>query len=60
MTPHTYLNHVRALKARELMEKKVPIMDAAHATGFFDQSHLNRIFKKIYGITPGQYCEALK
>jgi len=58
LTPHAYLNFVRVSKARELMEKKVPIIDAAYATGFFDQSHLNRIFKKIYGITPGQYCNA--
>ncbi len=57
LTPHAYLNHVRALNAKHLLEKKVPIIEAAYATGFFDQSHLNRIFKKIYGITPGQYCE---
>ncbi|MCP3875313.1 MAG: AraC family transcriptional regulator [Desulfobacteraceae bacterium] len=57
LTPHIYLNHIRALKAKQLLEKKVPIIDTAYATGFFDQSHLNRIFKKIYGITPGQYCE---
>lgn len=58
LTPHSYLNFVRAQKARELMERKIPIIDAAHATGFFDQSHLNRIFKKVYGITPGQYCRS--
>jgi len=58
LTPHTYLTLVRASNARNLMKKKVPIMEAAHATGFYDQSHLNRIFKKIYGITPGQYCNA--
>jgi AraC-like DNA-binding protein len=29
--------------------------DAAAAVGFADQSHLNRHFKRILGITPGRY-----
>lgn len=57
LTPHAYLNLVRVKKARQMMANHVPIIEAAHAAGFFDQSHLNRIFKKIYGITPGQFCE---
>lgn len=59
MTPHAYLNHVRVLKARQLIESHVPLADTALTVGFCDQSHLNRIFKKIYGITPGQYAGSL-
>ncbi len=57
LTPHTYLNLVRVKRAREFMAQGVTIIEAAHGTGFFDQSHLNRVFKKFYGITPGQFCE---
>ncbi len=58
LTPHAYLNLTRASKAKQLLDEKVSIIDAANAVGFFDQSHLNRIFKRIYGITPGQYNNA--
>nr|NJM02640.1 AraC family transcriptional regulator [Desulfobacula sp.] len=57
LTPHTYLKLVRVKRARELMDKGISIIEAAHAVGFYDQSHLNRVFKKIYGITPGQFRE---
>ncbi len=58
LTPHAYLSYVRAARAKEMMGKGFPLADIALAVGFFDQSHLNRIFKKIYGITPGQYSRA--
>lgn len=32
------------------------LSDVAFATGFADQSHLNRHFKKAYGMTPGQWA----
>ncbi len=59
LTPHAYLNHTRASRARQMLEKRWPIIESALEAGFYDQSHLNRIFKKIYGITPGQFVHAL-
>ncbi len=50
----------RISKARQMMQDKIPIVDTAMSSGFYDQSHLNRIFKKICGITPGQYVGALQ
>lgn len=55
MTPHAWLTQVRADKARGMIGKGLPLADVAAAAGFFDQSHMNRIFKKVFGITPGQY-----
>lgn len=58
MTPHAYLNLVRASAAKQMMPHGRPLAQIALDAGFFDQSHLNRIFKKVYGITPGQYIRA--
>lgn len=60
MTPHAYMSHVRVEKAKQLIEGHVPIVDAALQVGLCDQSHLNRLFKKIVGITPGQYFNAVQ
>jgi AraC-like DNA-binding protein len=55
MPPHAYLTYVRARQAKRLLAVGVPIADAACLTGFVDQSHLTKRFKRVYGITPGQY-----
>ena len=55
LPPHAYLNHVRVQQAKQLLAAGYPIIDAALATGFADQSHLHRHFKKRLGVTPGQY-----
>jgi AraC-like DNA-binding protein len=36
------------------------ISDVSLACGFFDQSHLNRAFKKVLGLTPGNFRIALQ
>jgi len=55
MPPHAYLTYVRARQAKRLLAVGVSIADAACLTGFVDQSHLTKRFKRVYGITPGQY-----
>lgn len=55
LPPHAYLNHVRIQQAKQLLAAGYPIIDTALATGFADQSHLHRHFKKRLGVTPGQY-----
>jgi AraC-like DNA-binding protein len=56
--PHVYLDMVRIRKARELLDRGSSIADAAVAVGYADQSHLTHRFKRLTGITPGQYAAA--
>jgi AraC-like DNA-binding protein len=55
LPPHVYLKQVRVFKARQLLDQGLAIAEAAAEAGFTDQSHLSRQFKKLLGITPGQY-----
>ena len=59
MPPHAYLTLIRTRKAKRLLASGVPIADAATQTGFTDQSHLTKRFKRVFGITPGQYILSL-
>jgi AraC-like DNA-binding protein len=56
MTPHAYLVARRVQLARDLIARRVPLAIAASNVGFADQSHLGRHFKRIVGMTPGEYA----
>ncbi|MEM6254730.1 MAG: AraC family transcriptional regulator [Cyanobacteria bacterium P01_D01_bin.156] len=60
LPPHAYLNHVRIKQAKQLLTLGYPIAETAIATGFSDQSHLHRHFKKMVGVTPGQYVRGCR
>ncbi|MEL6493116.1 MAG: AraC family transcriptional regulator [Cyanobacteria bacterium J06621_3] len=60
LPPHAYLNHIRVNRAQKLLVEGWSIIDAALETGFSDQSHLHRHFKKITGLTPGQYAQGVQ
>lgn len=55
LPPHAYLIARRIRVARRLLETGVAIADVAAATGFSDQSHLHRHFRRTLGLTPGEY-----
>jgi AraC-like DNA-binding protein len=55
MTPHAYLNNRRIQHAQAQLREGEPIADIAQQTGFSDQAHFQRVFKKHLAATPGQY-----
>ena|SRR5579883_2748413 len=61
MSPHAYLTQIRLSRARALLrESDMDLAGCAAVTGFSDQSHLVRNFKRVYGVTPGQYAVAVR
>jgi AraC-like DNA-binding protein len=55
LPPFEFLTNLRVQRARELLRAGLPIVKVAVETGFYDQSHLTRHFRKIVGIAPGSY-----
>lgn len=60
LSPYCYLETVRIEKAKQMLQKGVPLIEAALQTGFSDQSHFSHFFKKLIGLTPKQYMDIFK
>lgn len=60
MPPYTYLESVRVRHAQRLIKAGKPLAEVAIEVGFSSQSHLTRLFKKIIGVTPGQYAQQVR
>lgn len=56
LPPHAYLIQRQVREAKSLLDAGWRVIDAAAAAGFADQSHMHRHFKRIWGVTPGEYC----
>ncbi|KIX15119.1 AraC family transcriptional regulator [Dethiosulfatarculus sandiegensis] len=59
LTPHQYILNHRINQAREVLRKGFSPTRVAHEFGFYDASHMNRHFKRAYGVTPKQYQSQL-
>jgi AraC-like DNA-binding protein len=55
----TFVDYVNSLRLSHagllLKEGRLSLLEIALSCGFNSQSHFNRVFKKIYGVTPGEY-----
>jgi len=55
ISPHSYIIQYRIHKAKSMLLKKQKISEVACETGFVDQAHFSRHFKRLTALTPGQY-----
>jgi AraC-like DNA-binding protein len=58
-TPHQYLLRVRLSHARKLMQgaQAIGLDEVALNSGFCDQAHFGRHFRRYFGITPAAFLE---
>ena len=53
LPPHAWLRQRRAERARGLILRGTSLAHASASSGFADQSHMTRVFVRLYGYTPG-------
>lgn len=60
LPPHTYILQLRIELAKRLLSAPRPrrrsLSDIAIQTGFYDQAHFSRKFKRLVGVTPRQFA----
>ena len=56
LPPHAWAQQQRLARAEALLARGAVLADAAAASGFADQSHMTRAFRRFRGYTPGQYA----
>ena len=59
LTPYQFILKLRIEYALKLIQKNYPLSIVAVESGFFDQSHFIKEFKKIYGVTPLKFKEEI-
>lgn len=60
ITPHKFQLQCRIRKAQKLLAAGKKVTEVAQDCGFFDQSHFDREFKKMLGISPEIYAKNVK
>jgi AraC-like DNA-binding protein len=59
LPPYAYVTQRRIARARTMLAAGIAPSEVATSVGLYDQSQLNRHFKRIMGVTPGQYASAV-
>lgn len=58
VSPYAYVKQLRVVHAQRMLREGLSATEVAFAVGFSDQSHLNRAFKAMLGVTPGAFARA--
>jgi len=59
LTPGEYSRCARMHAAKRLLRDGASLADAAQASGFADQAHFSRWFRRIFGVTPTMHAGCL-
>lgn len=59
LSPFAYLMQVRAQRAKKLILAGAPLAEAAAEARFTDQAHMTKVFKRLWGITPGAMARSI-
>ena len=58
-TPHQYVLARKIERAKELLsDPNRSVLEASARTGFVDQSHFTKIFRRLVGVTPTEFRNA--
>lgn len=60
MTPHQFCIQNRIRKSQGLLDEEKTISSIATEMGFYDQSHFDKAFQRIVGISPSEYVHSKK
>ncbi len=58
LTPHQFQMQCKVRKAQKLLAEK-SASEVTYDAGFYDQSHMDRCFKKLVGLSPKEYKKAV-
>jgi AraC-like DNA-binding protein len=59
LPPHALALRLRVNRACSMLDRGIPPSEISNSLGFADQSHFGRVFKRIVGLSPGQYRKRL-